>query len=83
MTNEKPRRGRPSRAEASAKALAALQAAGIDPSTVDPRAVLAAVACDPSAPASARVSAARALLTDDIDREIRRANNSALDAWDD
>ena len=82
MTNESPRRrGRPTRAEQSAKALAALRAAGIDPSTVDPRAVLAAVAADPSAPASARVSAARALLTDQIDREIREANNAAADIF--
>jgi hypothetical protein len=63
------------------RALAALTAAGIDPATVDPRAVLAAVAADPSAPASARVSAARALLTDQIDREIREANNAAADIF--
>jgi hypothetical protein len=64
MENKKPHRGRPSRAEASAKALAALAANGIDPASIDPRAVLAAVAADPSAPASARVAAARALLAD-------------------
>jgi hypothetical protein len=78
--NAKPRgRGRPTRAEQAAKSAAALAAAGIDPSTVDPRAVLAAVAADPSAPASARVSAARALLADAIEREIRAANKAALD----
>jgi hypothetical protein len=39
MENAKPRRGRgrPSRAEASAKTMAALQAAGIDPASIDPR----------------------------------------------
>jgi hypothetical protein len=81
MENAKPRRGRgrPSRAEASAKTIAALQAAGIDPTSIDPRAVLAAVAADPSAPAYARVSAARALLADAIEREIRAANKAALD----
>src|SRR5262245_41163979 len=47
----KPRGGRPSRAEASAKALAALEAAGIDPMTVDPRLILRSIAADPSAPA--------------------------------
>ena len=79
MQHERKRRGRPTRAEASAKAMAALQAAGIDVTDIDPRAVLAAVAADPSAPASARVSAARALLTDAVEREIREANNAA--AW--
>jgi hypothetical protein len=84
MENAKPRRGRgrPSRAEASAKALAALQAAGIDPASIDPRAVLAAVAADASASASARVSAARALLADAQDREIREANDAALADWE-
>jgi hypothetical protein len=56
------RGGKPTRAQASAKALAALAAEGIDPAKVDPRAVLQSIAADPSAPASARVSAARALL---------------------
>jgi hypothetical protein len=74
MTDDKPHRGRgrPTRVEASPKALAALAAAGIDPASVDPRVVLAAIAADPSAPASARVSAAGALLTDQIDRELAR-----------
>ena len=81
MENAKPRRdrGRPSRAEASAKALAALQAAGIDVTDIDPRLILQAIAADPSAPASARVSAAKALLADAIDREIRAANDAAFD----
>ena len=58
-TPRKPRLkgGRPSRAEASARALA-----GIDLSTVDPIAILRAIAADSSQPASARVSAAKALL---------------------
>jgi hypothetical protein len=81
--NDKPRRGRgrPNRAEATAKAMAALAAAGIDVTHIDPRLILQAIACDASAPASARVSAARALLTDQIDREIREANNKATDIW--
>jgi hypothetical protein len=62
------RRGRPSRAEASAKALA-----GVDVSNVDPLAVLREVAADPSAPASARVAAAK---------ELRVAAREAkADAW--
>jgi hypothetical protein len=56
----KRRRGRPRRAEASAKALAK-----VDLTTLDPRQVLLEVAADTSAPASARVAAARALLGDD------------------
>jgi hypothetical protein len=54
----KSKGGRPSRAEASAKALL-----GVDLTTVDPVAILRAIAADRSAPASARVSAAKALLT--------------------
>jgi hypothetical protein len=59
VTPRKPRRkgGRPSRAEASAKALL-----GVDLTAVDPVAILRAIAADRSAPASARVSAAKALL---------------------
>jgi hypothetical protein len=82
MEDEKPRRrGRPNRAEASAKAMAALAAAGIDIGDCDPRTILRAIACDPSAPASARVSACRKLIDDQIDREIREANNKATDCW--
>ncbi|HUK07781.1 MAG TPA: hypothetical protein VLX09_07950 [Stellaceae bacterium] len=51
------KRGRPSRKIASEKALA-----GVDLSKVEPRAVLAAIAADVSAPATARVAACRALL---------------------
>ena len=58
MDKKPPRgRGRPSRAEVSAKALA-----DIENSTVDPLDVLRAVAADKSAPASARVAACRLLL---------------------
>jgi hypothetical protein len=59
-TGRKP--GRPTRAEAARKAIAALAAAGIDPSSIDPRRILAEIAADASAPASARVMACRALL---------------------
>jgi len=53
------KRGRPSREEATRRALAALT---IDPRTVDPLAVLAGIMVDVSLPASARVQAARALI---------------------
>lgn len=59
----KRRRGRPTRRAASARILRTLIEAGIDPLSVDPRKILAAIAADASAPASARVSAARALLS--------------------
>ena len=51
------KRGRPSRRAATAKALA-----GVDPAAVDPRAVLAAIAADTSAPAAARVAACKMLI---------------------
>jgi hypothetical protein len=50
------RRGRPTRAEQSAKALA-----NVDLSKLDPLDVLRAIAADTSAPASARVAAAKEL----------------------
>jgi hypothetical protein len=58
-TPRKPRRkgGRPSRAEASAKALL-----GVDLTTVDPVAILRAIAADRSMPGSTRVAACKALL---------------------
>jgi hypothetical protein len=58
-TPRKPRRkgGRPSRAEASAKALL-----GVDLTAVDPVAILRAIAADKSQPGSTRVSACRTLL---------------------
>ncbi|UFX41711.1 hypothetical protein HAP47_0020585 [Bradyrhizobium sp. 41S5] len=54
----KRRKGRPNRREASQKALA-----GVDLSTLDPNVVLRSIAADESAPASARVAAAKALLS--------------------
>jgi hypothetical protein len=63
MANQPTRNrgGRPTRAQASAKALAGVT---IDPMTVDPRVILAQIMVDTSAPAAARVSAAKALLAD-------------------
>jgi hypothetical protein len=61
---KKRTRGRPSRAETSAKALKAcgIDPETIDPATVDPLKVLATIAVDPSAPVSGRVAACKALL---------------------
>jgi hypothetical protein len=58
-TPRKPRRkaGRPSRAEASAKALL-----GVDLTACDPVAILREIALDRSMPGSTRVQACRALL---------------------
>jgi hypothetical protein len=67
----RPKGGRPTRAEATAKALAVL---AIDPRTVDPLAVLAGIMVDVSLPASARVQAARALIAA---RDQRPAEDSA------
>ena len=59
MTKRKPnrKRCRPTRRDASAKALAAVDLAAIDPETV-----LRQIAADASAPATARVQACKALL---------------------
>lgn len=59
---KKPRgkRGRPTRKAASTIALA-----GLDLAAVDPTSVLRSIAADDSAPASARVAAAKALLSED------------------
>jgi hypothetical protein len=54
--------GRPTRAETRKRTMAALKALGIDPASVDPRAILSAIAADASAPASARVTACRMLI---------------------
>ena len=54
------RKGRPTRRAASQAALAS-----VDLSAVDPENVLRAIAADESAPASARVAAAKALLAID------------------
>ena len=51
------RHGRPTRVQASAKALAS-----VDPAKVDPWVILAAIASDASAAAAARVSACKALI---------------------
>jgi hypothetical protein len=59
MTKRKRKAGRPNRREASSKALA-----GVDVTTVDPFEVLRTIAADVSAPASARVAAAKALVAD-------------------
>ncbi|WP_056501253.1 hypothetical protein [Aureimonas sp. Leaf454] len=62
---EKPtqNRGRGGRPTKQAALLKRVDAAGIDPALVNPRRVLAAIAVDAAAPASARVAAAKALLT--------------------
>jgi len=59
VTDQPPpnRRGRPTRAQVSAKVLAS-----VDPSKVDPWLILATIASDDSAPAAARVSACRLLI---------------------
>jgi hypothetical protein len=69
MSTDTPRRGRPTRAEAPAKALA-----GVDLSSVDPLDVLRAIAADESAPASARVSACRELRAAERAAEIAAFN---------
>src|SRR5262245_56948695 len=61
LNPETPRRrlGRPSRKEEVERALAELE---VDPALVDPLRVLASIAGDVAAPASARVMACKALL---------------------
>jgi hypothetical protein len=56
---QRRKRGRPTRKEEVARALAEI---GIDPRSVDPLAVLASIMMDATLPASARVQAARALI---------------------
>jgi hypothetical protein len=51
--------GRPTRGEALRRAIAAI---GVDPSLVDPKRILAGIAIDEAAPATARVAACRILL---------------------
>src|SRR5271157_1595727 len=62
MTKRPRKIGRPTRKAASAAALRTLVQAGVDPSAIDPRKILASIAADASSPASARVAACRALL---------------------
>ncbi|RAZ90159.1 hypothetical protein DPM33_15130 [Mesorhizobium hawassense] len=52
------KRGRPTRAAATAKALK-----GVDVGQIDPMQVLREIAADRSAPAAARLAAAKALMT--------------------
>lgn len=68
-------RGRPPRRE---KALRS-----VDPASVDPLRILAAVASDPGQPGTARVRAALALLQNRLDRSLRRANGLRLACDDD
>ncbi|MER2250009.1 hypothetical protein ABS772_08795 [Methylorubrum podarium] len=56
---DKARGGRPTLEDALRRKIAAV---GVDPVLVDPRRVLAGIAVDEQAPATARVAAARALL---------------------
>jgi hypothetical protein len=60
-TRETPRRrpGRPTKAEEMRRTLAEL---GVNPASIDPRRILAAIAGDADAPASARVAACKVLL---------------------
>jgi hypothetical protein len=75
MTKKAKRKvGRPTRREASQRALS-----GMDLSTLDPVEVLRAIAGDTSAPASARVAAAKALLME-RERENQSEDQSAGDA---
>lgn len=53
------RGGRPTKADALRRRI---EAAGIDPSLVDPRRILSAIAIDEDAPHAARVTACRTLL---------------------
>jgi hypothetical protein len=75
-TPENPRSkgGRPTREEALAKQLAAT---GVDPASIDPRRILAGIAADESAPAHARVAAAKALMaaTGDSGEDGAKSNN--------
>ena len=52
--------GRPSRAEALRRRIAAV---GVDPALVDPLRILAGIAVDETAPHAARVSACKAMMT--------------------
>lgn len=63
----KTKRGRPTRRQASEKALE-----GVDLTTIDPRRVLLEIAGDRSAPATARLQAARALLNAQMDDPQRQ-----------
>ena len=73
----KRKRGRPRREEATARALAAI---GVDPASVDPRRILAEIACDRSSPATARVAACRVLLgVDGAAEDVKQPDTKAID----
>ncbi|AWN43482.1 hypothetical protein [Methylobacterium durans] len=55
----KARRGRPTRDEALRRAI---RAAGVDSTLIDPKRILAGIAVDRDAPATARVAACKALM---------------------
>ena len=81
MSGAKHRRaragGRPSRAAATAKVLATLQAAGIDAADIDPKLILRSIAADTSAPASARVTACRLLMATSAEPGVPSADAAA------
>lgn len=68
------KRGRPPRADATSKALA-----GVDIDSVDPLQVLREIAADGSAPAAARVTAAKALLAHNMAARQKPGDGSELD----
>lgn len=58
----KPKMGRPTKEEALARAIDALGGIGIDHELVDPRRVVAAIAADPTVPATTRLRACLILM---------------------
>jgi hypothetical protein len=68
------RPGRPTKAEELQRALAEI---GCDPALIDPRRVLAAIAADADAPATARVAAAKALLAARDPAEMKPSRGKA------
>jgi hypothetical protein len=76
-TPGKPRRkgGRPSRAEASAKALL-----GVDLGAINPVAILREIAADRSMPGSTRVAACRALLAQPDQAPAEDAGDTRINA---
>jgi hypothetical protein len=75
-TLEKSRR-RPGRPTREAELRRAMAEFGIDPALIDPRRVLASIAVDTNAPASARVQAARALLVGERDQDSEVTGDAA------
>jgi hypothetical protein len=70
------KRGRPTREEAMRRALAAIL---VDPASIDPRQILAGIAMDVSAPAGARVAAAKALLLEQHDQDPAEVSSVGSD----